>query len=69
MRPQRRLPPGPLYKLDVLRRLAPRNIAALIDDDDEVVADALAAGFPAVLADWADRPAVLRDAQDRLGRT
>jgi hypothetical protein len=69
MRPSGDRRPARLYKVGVLRRLAGRNIAAFIDDDAEVVADARAAGYPAVLADWADRPAVLRDAQDRLGRT
>jgi hypothetical protein len=61
--------PARLYKLGVLRSLAARQIAAFIDDDAEVVDAALAAGHPAVLADWAERTPVLREAQDRLGRT
>lgn len=61
--------PAPLYKLSVLRRLAPRGIAAVIDDDDEVVQVARSAGFPAVLADWVPRTAALRRAQDEDGRT
>ncbi len=61
--------PARIYKLDVLRRLRPRGIAALIDDDGEVIDAALAAGFPAVLADWVPRDADLRDAQERFGRT
>ena len=61
--------PARVYKLGVLRRLAPRGIAALIDDDPEVVDAALAAGYPAVLADWVPRNETLRDAQERLGRT
>jgi phosphoglycolate phosphatase-like HAD superfamily hydrolase len=61
--------PARIYKLDVLRRLEPRGIAALVDDDGEVIAAALAAGYPAVLADWVPRDTDLRDAQERFGRT
>jgi hypothetical protein len=69
MRPDHDRRPARLYKLGVLRRLSNRDIAAFIDDDREVVDTALAAGYPAVLADWALRAAALSDAQDRLGRT
>jgi hypothetical protein len=69
LRPNGDYRPAPRYKLDVLHRLSPRGIAAVIDDDDEVVRTAVAAGFPAVLADWVPRAAVLRRAQDRDGRT
>jgi hypothetical protein len=69
LRPSGDYRPAPRYKVDVLRRLAPRGIAAVIDDDDEVVQAALAEGFPAVLADWVPRTATLRRAQDRDGRT
>jgi uncharacterized HAD superfamily protein len=62
--------PARYYKLDVLRSIArKRAIAALIDDDSEVIDAALAAGFPAVLADWIPRNGALRDAQERFGRT
>lgn len=61
--------PARTYKMDVLRTLHERGIAALIDDDGEVIDAALAAGFPAVLADWVPRDADLRDAQERFGRT
>ena len=61
--------PARRYKLSVLRDLAPRGVAALVDDDDEVVQAALAEGFPAVLAEWVPRERVLRQAQDRDGRT
>jgi phosphoglycolate phosphatase-like HAD superfamily hydrolase len=61
--------PARLYKLGVLRRLARRRIAAFIDDDVEVIEAAQQAGYPAVLADWVPRAPVLRDAQERLGRT
>lgn len=69
LRPDHDRRPAPRYKLEVLRRLSPRGIGAFVDDDNEVVDAALAAGFPAVLADWLPRDQALRDAQDRLGRT
>lgn len=69
MRPDGDYRPARVYKLGVLRRLRPRGIAAFIDDDPEVVTAALAAGYPAALADWVPRDGDLRDAQERLGRT
>jgi hypothetical protein len=69
LRPNRDHRPARLFKLDVLRRLASRQIVAFVDDDAEVVQAATAAGFPAMLADWMPRQPVLREAQDRLGRT
>jgi phosphoglycolate phosphatase-like HAD superfamily hydrolase len=69
LRPTRDYRPARLYKVEVLRRLSRRGVAAFVDDDPEVIASATAAGFPAVLADWVPRDAVLSDAQDRLGRT
>lgn len=69
MRPDRDYRPARIYKLDVLRRLRGRGIAALVDDDAEVVDAAVAAGFPAVLADWVPRDADLRAAQERYGQT
>jgi hypothetical protein len=69
LRPAGDYRPAARYKLGVLRSLAPRGIAAVIDDDDEVIDAALAAGFPAVLADWVPRGRALRSAQDREGRT
>jgi phosphoglycolate phosphatase-like HAD superfamily hydrolase len=69
LRPGRDHRPARLYKVEALRRLAPRQVGAFIDDDPEVISAATAAGFPAVLADWLPRDAALRDAQERLGRT
>lgn len=69
MRPDGDYRPARLYKLDVLDRLAPRGVAAFVDDDDEVVRAALEHGYPAVLADWVPRERVLRRAQERDGRT
>lgn len=72
LRPDHDYRPARVYKLGVLLRLRDRDaltVAALVDDDPEVVQDARAAGFPAVLADWVPREAVLRHAQEDLGRT
>ncbi len=69
MRPWGDFRPARRYKLSVLAELAPRGIAALVDDDDQVVQAALGAGFPAVLAQWVPRQRVLRRAQERDGRT
>ncbi len=61
--------PARVFKLDVLHALRSRGVAALVDDDTEVVDAAVAAGFPAALADWVPRDARLRDAQEQFGRT
>lgn len=69
LRPAGDYRPAPGYKLDVLHSLARRGIVAVVDDDEEVVQAAVAAGFPAVLADWVPRSSALRRAQDQDGRT
>jgi hypothetical protein len=69
MRPAHDYRPARQFKLDQLRRLSPRSIGAFIDDDDEVVTAALAAGYPAILAEWVPRTEPMREAQDRLGRS
>src|SRR5689334_18289776 len=51
LRPSRDRRPARLFKLDVLRQLSRRDIAAFVDDDPDVVEAAQAAGFPALLAD------------------
>lgn len=61
--------PAVRFKLGELRSLHEHTIAAVLDDDPEVVAAALRAGFPAVLADWVPRAETLAQAQDGLGRT
>jgi hypothetical protein len=68
MRPGGDFRPARRFKLEVLTRLAPRGIAVFIDDDTEVIDAALAAGLPAIFADWLPRDRAMRDAQDRLGR-
>jgi phosphoglycolate phosphatase-like HAD superfamily hydrolase len=69
MRPPGDYRPARRYKLGVLHALAERGISAVVDDDEEVVQAALAAGYPAALADWVPRGRSLRRAQDRQGRT
>ena len=48
-------------------------LVAFIDDDPDVIDVALAAGFPAQLAEWVPRnaqsSATMREIQERLGRT
>lgn len=69
LRPDGDYRPARVFKLEVLQTLAPRAIAAFVDDDREVVDAAVAAGYPAALADWVPKDAGLLDAQERLGRT
>jgi hypothetical protein len=69
LRPAGDYRPAARYKLGVLEQLRDRGVAAVVDDDDEVVQAALRRGFPAVLADWVPRTDLLRRAQDRDGRT
>ena len=69
LRPHHDYRPAPQFKLAVLHRLSGRGIAAFIDDDDQVIAAAQAAGFAAMLADWVPRSDPLREAQDEQGRT
>ena len=69
MRPDGDYRPARVFKLSALGRLRARGIAALIDDDTEVIEAALAAGYPAVLADWVPRDRALHRAQERDGRT
>lgn len=69
LRPAGDYRPAPEFKVAALRRLAARGIAAVVDDDEQVIAAARSAGFPAALADWVPRNADLRRAQDEDGRT
>jgi uncharacterized HAD superfamily protein len=69
MRSSRDRRPARIYKLEVLHALTGRKVGAFVDDDDEVVRAARAAGFPALLADWVPRAGELRRAQDDAGRT
>ncbi len=69
MRGGRDFRPAPVLKLEELERLRPREVGLFVDDDHKVVAAALGAGFPAVLADWMAPSPALSDAQDRAGRS
>lgn len=63
--------PAAVFKVSALRRLAEEHsVAAMVDDDPDVIGAALSAGFPAALADWAPRARTrgLTSAQ-RSGRT
>ncbi|MFI8195318.1 hypothetical protein ACIF6K_02095 [Streptomyces sp. NPDC085942] len=62
--------PARRTKLDVLKRLERSGRVRVLVDDDELVCDAAeVAGFSVVRARWADSSAVLKDAQEREGRT
>ncbi|MFF0745982.1 hypothetical protein ACFYVL_36875 [Streptomyces sp. NPDC004111] len=62
--------PARLTKLEVLRKLArEREVRVLVDDDAQVCEAAERAGFTVVRARWTASSQVLRDAQERDGRT
>ncbi|MFJ8360946.1 hypothetical protein [Streptomyces sp. NPDC093984] len=62
--------PARVTKLELLRELARgREVRVLVDDDELVCQDAERAGFTVVRARWASPSAVLKDAQEREGRT
>jgi phosphatidate phosphatase APP1 len=77
------LPPGPVLlrpngdyrpaaqlKAEVARTLAETvGVAAVVDDDPDVVLALQAVGLPVLLADWVPNERTLRRAQDRDGRT
>ncbi|MEP6852551.1 MAG: hypothetical protein ABJA87_07850 [bacterium] len=77
------LPPTPLYlrrggdyrparvmKLERIRALASSApVAAIVDDDPDVVSALAGAGFPAVLADWVPHDKTLRRVQETDGRS
>jgi hypothetical protein len=69
MRPSGDYRPARFYTLDVLAGLRGRGVAAVVDDDPEVIDAAVDAGFPAALAEWVPRDGGLRNAQENLGRT
>ncbi|WP_206314823.1 hypothetical protein [Streptomyces coryli] len=77
------LPEGPLWmraagdrrparvtKLQLLRGLAAeRDVAAVVDDDEQVCAAYERAGFQVVRADWMPAAEVLHEVQEEEGRT
>jgi hypothetical protein len=56
-----------LERIEAMAKIAP--IAAIVDDDPDVVDTLVAAGYPAVLADWVPHEKTLHRAQERDGRT
>jgi phosphoglycolate phosphatase-like HAD superfamily hydrolase len=77
LRPDRDHRPARVVKLQHLLRLAERyDIVEVVDDDPDVVAELVAAGFPVLHATWMHEEGsvgvesqVLWDAQEREGRT
>ncbi len=62
--------PARLTKLEVLRRISrSREVRMLVDDDALVCAAAAKEGFHVVRADWALSSPMLRQAQEKEGRT
>ncbi|MDP9398629.1 MAG: hypothetical protein M3P96_12805 [Actinomycetota bacterium] len=62
--------PARVVKLEVLRTLArQRPVDVLVDDDQQVLGAAAAAGFAVYPADWMGREPTLAEAQESAGRT
>ena len=62
--------PARLMKLERILLLArDATVAAVVDDDPDVVATLTQAGYPAVLAEWVPHQKTLHRAQERDGRT
>lgn len=62
--------PARILKVDALRRIADQaEVAYVVDDDADVVAAAVDAGFAARLSDWVPRQEPLTRAQETLGRS
>ena len=70
MRPAGNHRPAAEVKVGLLRLLArDRRVAVLVDDDEEVIAAARAAGYPVRLATWGRPSEPLHRAQEVEGRT
>jgi len=70
MRPPDDRRPAKFFKADRLRALAAETeVAVVVDDDPEVVAELTHRGWPVYLADWVPYADALREAQERSGRT
>lgn len=70
MRPDRDRRPAREFKVEELTTLsATMPVAFLLDDDEDVILAAKAAGFPARQADWLPRSRDLHEAQETSGRT
>jgi hypothetical protein len=70
LRPDGDYTPSRVFKVDALRRLAvTRTVVVLVDDDQRVLDAAREAGFDVLPATWMGEHSVLREAQERDGRT
>jgi uncharacterized protein (UPF0335 family) len=70
MRPERDRRPAVVFKVERLRSLRESGeVAYLLDDDEDVLRSARAAGFDVRHADWMGRQEALRQAQEASGRT
>jgi hypothetical protein len=70
LRPDGDYRPSRVYKVEALRGLAEtRTVVVLVDDDQRVLDAAREAGFDVLPATWMGEHSVLRDAQERDGRT
>ncbi len=70
LRPDGDYRPSRVYKVEALRGLAEtRTVVVLVDDDQRVLDAAREAGFDVLPARWMGEHSVLRDAQERDGRT
>jgi phosphoglycolate phosphatase-like HAD superfamily hydrolase len=70
MRPPDDRRPAKFFKGDRIRALAKQTeVAVVVDDDPEVIAELKRRGWPVYLADWVPRAAALAEAQEREGRT
>jgi phosphoglycolate phosphatase-like HAD superfamily hydrolase len=70
MRPPDDRRPARLFKAERVRALAKETeVAVVVDDDPDVIAELKRRGWPVYLADWVPRAAALAEAQDREGRT
>ncbi len=70
LRPNRDRRPARVLKPHLIAQVARAGEVAVVVDDDAAVCSALReAGYPDVHAQWAQESAVLRDAQERQGRS
>jgi hypothetical protein len=70
MRPAHDRRPAKFFKSDQIRALAAEtDVAVVVDDDPDVVAELTRRGWPVYLADWVVRSGTLAEAQGEDGRT
>jgi hypothetical protein len=70
MRPADDRRPARFFKADRVKALSVETeVAVIVDDDPDVIAELTRRGWPVYLADWVPRSETLATAQDREGRT